>query len=178
MSTGISFRTADGGTFAASHLYNAIINKSLETSNDTYLPNSNVKVPFVFVADEAYLLTPLMIRPYSRRSLNTRIQLFNEHLSKARCCVVCVFGILTMKWRLLTKEMEVNIQTAKLVIETMCLLHNVVIDIEKIYDYYDIYDTNENKRNLVKNMRYNNMKNQAKEFRNKFTTFFVNKHGL
>jgi hypothetical protein len=48
--------------------------------------------------------------------------------------VECSFGILSSKWRLLLKSIEVNPERVEGIIQCICLLHNIIIDKEGIHD--------------------------------------------
>lgn len=54
--------------------------------------------------------------------------------TNARQVVECAFGILSSKWRLLLKAIEVNPDRADVIIKCICLLHNIIIDKEGIHD--------------------------------------------
>lgn len=66
------------------------------------------------------------MRPFPSRGLNPAKENFNDHLSRARKCTECTFGILRAKWRLLGKDIEVSSKNAIIIIKCMCLLHSVV----------------------------------------------------
>ena len=51
-----------------------------------------------------------------------------------RQVVECAFGIMSNKWRLLLKAVEVDTTTAETIVKCICLLHNVVIDKEGMQD--------------------------------------------
>ena len=54
-------KQSDGGIFRYSALYQSLETRSLQVSEDTFLPNSEIKLPYVFVGDEVYLLTTYLI---------------------------------------------------------------------------------------------------------------------
>ncbi|KAJ8892457.1 hypothetical protein PR048_005037 [Dryococelus australis] len=62
----------DGGIFRKSVLFEKITNGSLNIPEDTVLSSTDIKVPFVFIADEAYPLLRLLMKPYGRRNFNDR----------------------------------------------------------------------------------------------------------
>ena len=64
-------KQSDGGTFKASELYKVLKEKIIEIPEPTFLPNTGVKAPYVFVGDEAYPLLPFPLRPYSRNVVTT-----------------------------------------------------------------------------------------------------------
>lgn len=126
-------KQSDGGTFNASQLY-----KQLKTRQfmppDSFLPETNIKMPYVFVGDEAYPLLQTLLRPYSRRDINAENEYFNSRLSRARRCIECAFGIITSKWRLLWKPIETDPDFVDVIVKSICILHNTIIDLEGAYD--------------------------------------------
>lgn len=166
---------SDGGIFAASKFQKAVRNNLLNIPEPNNLPFANFATPYVFVGDEAYPLTKYLMRPFPRRSLNERNEIFNERLSSARRCVECAFGILTLKWRLLKREIDVVPHTAILLIKTMCLLHNIIIDSEQITDYlytFEDEEQNNTENNTNKSRKNNRSGNDAKEIRESFVNYF------
>ncbi|XP_045456362.1 protein ALP1-like [Melitaea cinxia] len=81
---------------------------------------------FVFVADEAFGLSPYIMRPYSGRNLPTPKRVFNYRLSRARRYVECAFGILSNKWRIFHRPLNVNTDLAIDIVKCCCILHNFV----------------------------------------------------
>lgn len=59
-------KQSDGGTFQNSEMYKSLKNQKLQIPADSFLPQTNIKSPFVFIADEAYPLMTHLIKPYSR----------------------------------------------------------------------------------------------------------------
>lgn len=53
-------------------------------------------------------------------------RIFNYRLSRARRNVESAFGILSNKWEIFHKPMNVNLDLAKFIIKTCCCLHNYV----------------------------------------------------
>ena len=86
---------------------------------------SGTEMPFVIVGDEAYPL-----KTYLMKDLSCEERVFNYRLSRARRCVECAFGILTAKWRLFNKAIETNVNKAERIVRCICLLHNIIIDLE------------------------------------------------
>lgn len=71
------------------------------------------ELPFTLVGDEAFALTPFMMRPYPRaNNLNLQQKVFNYRLSQARKVVECAFGILTARWRIFRRPLSTNIINA------------------------------------------------------------------
>lgn len=84
-------------------------------------------MPYVFVCDEAFALTTHQLRPFCRRGLDVRKQIFNFRLSRARRIVECAFGILTSKWRVFHTPLQLSVGTVDAVIKCACVLHNYIL---------------------------------------------------
>nr|CAH7754475.1 unnamed protein product [Callosobruchus chinensis] len=55
---------------------------------------------------------------------------FNKRLSRARKTVECAFGILFAKWRIISSVIETGETTAYIIIKSICILHNIIIEKE------------------------------------------------
>lgn len=75
---------SDGGTFAASDVGRFLNSNKLAIPGNKELPSTNVEVPHVFIADEAYLLKENIMKPFSKRRLGESEEIFNKRLSTAR----------------------------------------------------------------------------------------------
>ncbi|CAH2010848.1 unnamed protein product [Acanthoscelides obtectus] len=123
-------KQSDGGTFQSSNLYKRIHQNKLNVPNPDSLPGTNVRAPYVFIADEAYPLMPNLLKPYNRRNRSLEHINFNQRLSRARKTIECTFGIMYAKWRLLSKAIETTEKTADDIIKAICILHNTILDRE------------------------------------------------
>ncbi|XP_046865511.1 protein ALP1-like [Drosophila willistoni] len=133
-------KQSDGGTFNASQFYRQLI-----LITNTNLPGSSIKMPYVFVGDEAYPLLETLLRPYSSRTINAEREYFNKRLSRARRCIECAFRIMTSKWRLLWKPIETVPDFVDIIVKAICILHNAIIDLEGSPNVnQDTHTSNEN----------------------------------
>lgn len=123
-------KESDGGIFRHSNLSKLLEAGALGTRRITTLPGTDVRVPHVFLGDEAYPLKPYLMRPYPVSKLGEMETIFNNRLSRARQVVEYAFGIMCSKWRLLYKSIEVNPTETDKIVKCICLLHNIVIDKE------------------------------------------------
>jgi len=106
------------------HLINNIFNLLLPKS----IVENGPQLPFVLVGDEAFALTPFMMRPYPRaNNLNLEQKVFNYLLSRARRIVECAFGIFTARWRIFRRSLSTNIDNAIAIIKATVCLHNFLI---------------------------------------------------
>nr|CAH7740489.1 unnamed protein product [Callosobruchus chinensis] len=104
------------------------------------------------------------MQPFPRRQsrMDERKEKFNKRLCRARRVVENEFGILTHRWCLLFRPIEVKIDTAVLVIKAICVLHNYLR--EKKFD--QLSTVSEARRPT----------NSAFQIRDKFVSFFNNDH--
>ncbi|XP_046808794.1 uncharacterized protein LOC124420347 [Lucilia cuprina] len=66
---GTNGRVNDSAAFNASEVGDAIKENLLSFPENYTLPGSNIKVPYVFVSDDAFRLTSRILKPYSQRQL-------------------------------------------------------------------------------------------------------------
>ncbi|KAJ8897517.1 hypothetical protein PR048_002864 [Dryococelus australis] len=74
------------------------------------------------------------MRPYLQSNLNPEEDIFNKNLTRARQVVECAIRIMSGKWRLLLKTIEVHPDRADDIVKCVCLLHNVIIDKDGVKD--------------------------------------------
>ena len=115
----------DGGVFRNSAVYQSLETRSLQVPEDTVLLHGEIRLPRIFVGDEAYTLTTSIMKPYSRRTLDRSKAMFNYRLSRARL-VESAVGICSSKCRMLDKAIETKIDTGVCI----SLLHNIIIDFD------------------------------------------------
>ncbi|XP_036144969.1 uncharacterized protein LOC118646377 [Monomorium pharaonis] len=117
---------SDAGVFANSKI------KSRLDANSLNVPSPSVidqyELPFVLVADEAYLLSSYLMRPYPKSSqLDLKKKIFNYRLSRPRRVIKSAFGILVSRWRIFRRLINTYVSKAeKMVLATVCL-HNFII---------------------------------------------------
>ena len=122
----------DAGVFENCSLRREIESGNLRLPEESQLPESPIKVPFVFLGDEAFPLTEYLMRPYPLSQLQEGDEndVFNYRLSRARMVVECSFGIMVAKFRLLGKAIETKVENAVYIVKAITLLHNIIIDLE------------------------------------------------
>lgn len=172
-------KQSDGGTFASSTLFYLIDNDKFNIPPEKNLPGTNIKVPHVLIGDEAYPLKPYLMRPFPSRGLNAAKENFNNHLSRARKCIECTFGILRAKWKLLGKDIEVISKKAIVIIKCMGILHNIIRekDGNSDLDYCNVMLGTENtwdNERTVQRPRGTNTLQRAKDIRSAFVDYFLN----
>lgn len=105
-----------------------IINKKqLNIPDDSLLPGTSVpNLPYVIVGDEAFGLSQHIMRPYAGKNITIKKRVFNYRLSRARRLIECSFGILSNKWRIFHRPLNVSENFAEDIIKACVILHNFV----------------------------------------------------
>ncbi|XP_069684976.1 uncharacterized protein [Periplaneta americana] len=120
-------RHSDSGIFENSKFYREFIaEKTLLPPKP--LPGTNTSVPHVLIGDEGFGLHTFLMRPFPKSAIlnDPRKKQFNQRLSRARRVVENAFGILTQKWRIFFRPIETNVETAVLIVQAACCLHNYI----------------------------------------------------
>jgi len=92
--------------------------------------------------------------------------------------VECAFGIAASKFRILQKSIETKIENADHIVKAICILHNVIINLEKNQlDIKNIENENgilsKNYLDSIQGGRYTNRTSQTVlEIRNTFVKYF------
>jgi hypothetical protein len=94
------------------------------------IEKSGTEVHFVILGDETCLLKTHLMKPFARKDLSSEEHAINSRLSRARGYVVCAFGTLRAKLRLLNKAVERNGNKAERIVRWFCSLHIVIIALE------------------------------------------------
>ncbi|XP_031328869.1 uncharacterized protein LOC116177118 [Photinus pyralis] len=118
-------RISDGGIFKNSLLWRKIEKRELPIPEPRILPGRQKRIPYVFVADDAFALHDNIMKPYSGlHDKGTPERIFNYRLSRARRIVENAFGILSAVFRVLRKPLLLEPEKARLVVLTTLYLHN------------------------------------------------------
>ncbi len=93
--------------------------------------NPHFPLPYYFLVDEAFPLRTDIIRSYGKssgsgedRKLTSAELMFNYRLSRGRRMVENVFGILTQRFYLYQRKLQLNPEFATTVIKATVILHN------------------------------------------------------
>lgn len=122
---GCQGRISDGGVFGYSSLSEKLNNGSLNLPQPKPLLQDGNLVPFVIVADDAFVLSPNIVKPYPGQfAKSTPERKFNYRLSRARRVVENVFGMMSAKFRVFLTTLALEPEKAELVTLTCVYLHN------------------------------------------------------
>jgi len=128
VSVGAPGSHSDGGIFKESTIYERILNGRLHIPPAEPLEGQEggMRVPYFFVADDAFALAPWMMKPFPVRHMTRRQRIYNYRLSRARRIVENAFGILVTKWRCLTTTLLLLPRNCKKVTKACIALHNLI----------------------------------------------------
>lgn len=137
---------SDGGVFKESVFGRLMESGGLNIPGDSVIPESNIRMPYVFVADEAFPLKNNIMRPYPGRFLPTRQLIFNYRLSRARMCIENTFGILVARWQFLKNPIKAKVENIDHFVKAAVVLHNYCkVNDSKLYCPNDFTDQNDEK---------------------------------
>ncbi|KAK0156284.1 Protein ALP1-like [Merluccius polli] len=79
------------------------------------------------VGDAAFPLKLYLMRPYPGQNLTHQKRIFNYRLSRARMVVENAFGILSSRWRVLHRRINLHPQNVDTLVLAACILHNFLL---------------------------------------------------
>ena len=118
---------SDGGIFERSGMKNAINNNVLCLPKECFLPNTNIKCPYVITADDAFPLGHHLMKPYGGRYLEHTKRIFNYRLSRARRVSENTFGISAARWRILKRPIDAIPERCVGITRAVVALHNYLM---------------------------------------------------
>ncbi|KAL2102238.1 hypothetical protein ACEWY4_001406 [Coilia grayii] len=174
-------RTSDGGVYRNSALARGMELQTLGVPEDRTLPNLEElgPVPFVMVGDAAFPLKKYLMRPYPGTYLEKEKRVFNYRLSLARNVVENAFGILSSRWRVLHRRIQLHPRKLNDVILTLCILHNFLLQDHPNDDTRWMHDSRAPQGTFqsVQAMGGNRCTQVSYEVRDKFRQYFCSETG-
>ena len=123
---GAEGRASDGGTWRKctfhDHLYGG--SNLLDIPHARHVPGMQQMIPYFLVGDDAFRMTPHLLKPFPGLRLSRKQEIFNYRLSRCRRVVENTFGILTTRFRIFTRAIEVSPEFVKDIVLACCVLHN------------------------------------------------------
>ncbi|ERL91883.1 hypothetical protein D910_09207 [Dendroctonus ponderosae] len=118
-------RFSDGSLFSSSALGKKMMKNTLLLPAPSLIPTIADPMPYIFVGDEAFPLSEILMRPYPRRNVtgNYEHEIFNARLSRARQTVKCSNDILASRFRVFRRPFQNKVATVRDIVKTACLLH-------------------------------------------------------
>lgn len=186
---GSNGRISDGGVFRKSTFNEGLQNNKLNLPMPKPLPFRNVPVPYVIVADDAFALTPNILKPFSARNMNAIQRVFNYRLSRARRVIENAFGILCARFRVMRSPIKLEPYKTTQVTLACCALHNYLMSRKSslyfntnLVDHYTADGTlvrgewriDDNDHNLINLQRHRSYTaNETSVIRDEFAQYFV-----
>lgn len=73
-----------------------------------------------------------LLKPYAKYNPGFIVEMYNIQLSRMRKSIGCAFGALFAKWSSLSTIIETGVEVLKYMIESICVLHNIIIGKERV----------------------------------------------
>ena len=108
VAVGANGRVSDCGVFSNTLFCTKLKLKQLSIPEPDNVPESDMKMPYVFVGDDAFPLMENLMKPFSHRNISREDRIFNYRLSRARRIVENAFGILASRFRILLGQINVS----------------------------------------------------------------------
>ena len=123
---GAEGRASDGGTWRQCSFYEYLHKEDnpLNIPAPAILPGINRLVPYFLVADDAFKLSPNVMKPFPGITESRKEEVYNYRLCRCRRVVENTFGILTSRFRIFHRTIEVQPKFVKNIVLACCILHN------------------------------------------------------
>lgn len=122
---GVNGRVTDGGVIAVTEFGRLLDDGSLGLPEPAPLHQNDVTaMPYVFAGDDAFAMSENLLKPYGGDRLESDQRIYNYRLSRARRVTENAFGILTARFGVFQKAMQLSPEKATLITMTCCYLHN------------------------------------------------------
>lgn len=173
-------KNSDGGIFQASAMGRRFLEGTFNIPpNRSLSDDDHDEIPCVLIGDEAFTLSTYLMRPFPYRQAryDRNKENFNYRLCRARRVVENAFGILSHKWRLFFRPLEVKVGTAKKMVKVACVLHNLLRVKNVDQQFVHLRDNNNDRplQVLFHNLPVDGRRavNLAFNVREKFVTYFT-----
>lgn len=198
LNVGSQGRISDGGVFDSTRFKKMLYENTLNLPELEPLPGRTKAVPFVFLGDDAFPLSPNLLKPYpgtQEKASSKRI--FNYRLSRARRISENVFGIMSARFRVLRKPMLLEPERVELVVAACVYLHNFLrssLHSRKSYSPPGTFDSEDKDtgetisgswRKEINNNMFASLQKQArnstleaKQVRDEFAQYFMSPEGM
>lgn len=198
MNVGSQGRISDGGVFANTRFKKMLLKCQLHLPPDHHLPGRTKLVPHVFLGDDAFPLSPNLLKPFpGHQEKGSCKRIFNYRLSRARRISENVFGIMSAVFRLLRKPLLLAPEKAEKIVTSIVCLHNFLKRSQlskQTYAPSGTFDTedkdtgklipgtwrNDVNGSLIKSLQKQgrNSSTEAKNVRQEYADFFISPQGL
>ena len=114
------------------------------------------------------------MRPFGGKQLSVKKRIFNYRLSRGRRYVECAFGILSSKWKILHRPLNVSLHLAINIVKVCCVLLNFVRERDGINSENILTRTGLDELEYPTNVRAGPA---AIDIRNEFADFLMSEEG-
>ena len=112
----------DGKVFVNSSINRKLQNSELESVFQSVIPGCEM-IPNYLIGDPAYPLIPFCMKEYDCCRSNEQA-VFNLMLRSARYPIECAFGRFKARWSIMTRKIDLKMETIPKVIYACFVLHN------------------------------------------------------
>lgn len=123
---GINGRVSDGGVIAYTPFGHKLAEGTLGLPDREKLSGCQLKLPFVFVADDAFTLSENLLKPYKGSKLTRHQRIFNYRCSRARGVSENAFGIIASRFRIFHKPIYLSPTKTRKIVLACTYLHNYI----------------------------------------------------
>lgn len=171
-------KNSDGAIFRDSQLGKSLYDDKLDIPPSKLLPNSNIELPHVIVADEAFPLYKHIMRPYPGTQLRQNVSNKIYRHSRARRVSENAFGILAKKFRIYSQKLQISPEHLdKVIMATVCLHNFLRGDDENLWQPGEL-ETNDTTLGMQDIPRVGgNATNEAFAIRDSFNSYFNSNEG-
>lgn len=170
-------KDCDSSILQRTEFWEKLTNGKLNIPNARPLTPGGLKVPYVFVGDNAFAMNEHILKDYSGHNLSVKQRVFNYRLHRARRYVECAFGIMSNKWRIFHRSLNVSKEFSQNIVKACVVLHNIV----RARDGYRGQDFLISAGSQVQNLPLNNVTQSTNKsgmgVRTCFTNYFVSENG-
>lgn len=117
---------ADGGVLKNSSLWQDIVSGAQVLPEDIVLRGTQQTMKCHLIGDDAFAMSPVMLKPYAHRHLTDREAVYNYRCSRARRVVENCFGIMAARFRVLRSEIQFSPVKTNIIVSAICVLHNIM----------------------------------------------------
>lgn len=172
-------RTSDGGVYA-----NSALGKGMERGSLHVPPSAPLlgaahlgPVPFVMVGDAAFPLKPYLMRPYPAQDRTHQKRIYSYRLSRARMVVENAFGILSSRWRIFLRRINLLPRHVDTLTVAACILHNFLLSPHENQRLLDEATQQEGHMEAVPNIGGNRASTAALNVRKTYSVYFTSEEG-
>ncbi|GFS08056.1 protein ALP1-like [Elysia marginata] len=126
-------RVSDGGVIAVTEFGRRMELTELNLPEPKPIVQNGNKMPFVFVADDAFAMSENILKPYGGDKLDHDQRVFNYRLSRARRVSEYAFGILSARFGVFRRAIQLSPEKATTITLACCYLHNFLRKKSKNY---------------------------------------------